>query len=102
MVEFESRQRKFISIGDIGILNERVFGLFRVKHLLYFFPAIILLWGGLRGVPAPLALGCAAGITGILSSLFSRGSMSFEAKSLSLLLSLFCALVRPRRRSENE
>lgn len=92
MVEYEARYRRFVSIRDVSVLNERVFGAFRVKHLLYFFPAIILLWGGLQGRTTLLILGCVTGTMGALSALFSRGSMSLEAKLLSIIASLLDTL----------
>jgi len=85
-----------VSIRDVSVLNERVFGAFRVKHLLYLFPAIILLWGGLQGRAMLLVLGCIVGLMGVLSALFSRGSMSLEAKLLAVFIALFDLLFQPR------
>ncbi|MEM0235963.1 MAG: hypothetical protein QXP68_06045 [Thermosphaera sp.] len=95
-MEYEARYRRFVSIRDVSVLNERVFGAFRVKHLLYLFPAIILLWGGLQGRAMLLVLGCIVGLMGVLSALFSRGSMSLEAKLLAVFIALFDLLFQPR------
>jgi len=95
-MEYEARYRRFVSIRDVSVLNERVFGAFRVKHLLYFFPAIILLWSGLQGRAMLLVLGCIVGLMGVLSALFSRGSMSLEAKLLAVFIALFDLLFQPR------
>lgn len=96
MVEYEARYRRFVSIRDISVLNERVFGAFRVKHLLYLFPAIILLWGGLQGRATLLVLGCITGLMGLFSAMFSRGSMSLEAKLVSIFISIFDLVFQPR------
>jgi len=87
-VSFESRYHRFVYISDVSVLNERVWGFLRVKHMLYLFLAIILLWRGYSaGNPALLSMGATAGALALLSSLFSRGSMSFEAKLLALIAS---------------
>jgi len=87
-VSFESRYHRFVYISDVSVLNERVWGFLRVKHMLYLFLAIILLWRGYSaGSPALLSIGATAGALALLSSLFSRGSMSFEAKLLALIVS---------------
>ena len=87
-MSFESRYHRFVYISDVSVLNERVWGFFRVKHMLYLFLAIILLWRGYSaGSPALLSMGATAGALALLSSLFSRGSMSFEAKLLALIVS---------------
>jgi hypothetical protein len=87
-VSFESRYHGFVYISDVSVLNERVWGFLRVKHMLYLFLAIILLWRGYSaGSPALLSMGATAGALALLSSLFSRGSMSFEARLLALIVS---------------
>lgn len=95
-MEFEARYRRFVSVRDISVLNERVFGAFRVKHLLYVFPSIILVWSGLQGRAVLLVLGCVLGLLGALSALMTRSSMSLEAKMVSLMLALFDVLLQPR------
>lgn len=100
-MEYEARFRRFVSIRDVCVLNERVFGVFRVKHLLYLFPAIILLWGGLQGKAVLLVLGCIVGLMGTLSALFSRGSMSLEAKLVSIFVSLLDMLLQPRKKKKH-
>jgi hypothetical protein len=60
-------------------LNERVWGFFRVKHTLYLFLAVILLWRGYSaGSSAMLSVSAMAGSLALLSAL------SFEAKLLAL------------------
>jgi len=87
-MSFESRYHRFVYISDVSVLNERVWGFFRVKHMLYLFLAIIFLWRGYSaGNPALLSMGATAGALALLSALFSRGSMNFEAKLLALIVS---------------
>jgi hypothetical protein len=74
-------------------LNERVWGFFRVKHILYLFLAVIFLWRGYSaGSPAMLSMGAVAGSLALLSALFSRGSMSFEARLLALIVSAISSM----------
>jgi len=87
-LSFESRYHRFVYISDVSVLNERVWGFLRVKHMLYLFLAVIFLWRGYSaGNPALLSMGAVAGALSLLSALFSRGSMSFEAKLLALIVS---------------
>jgi hypothetical protein len=84
----------------VSVLNERVWGFLRVKHMLYLFLAIILLWRGYSaGSPALLSMGATAGALALLSSLFSRGSMSFEAKLLALIVSAVASMGSSREKS---
>jgi hypothetical protein len=56
--------------------------------MLYLFLAVIFLWRGYSaGSPAMLSMGAVAGALALLSALFSRGSMSFEARLLALIVS---------------
>jgi hypothetical protein len=56
--------------------------------MLYLFLAVIFLWRGYSaGSPAMLSMGAVAGSLALLSGLFSRGSMSFEARLLALIVS---------------
>jgi hypothetical protein len=87
-MSFESRYHRFVYISDVSVLNERVWGFLRVKHMLYLFLAVIFLWRGYSaGSPAMLSMGSVAGSLALLSALFSRGSMSFEARLLALIVS---------------
>jgi hypothetical protein len=43
---FESRYHRFVYISDVSVLNERVWGFLRVKHVLYSFLVVIFLWRG--------------------------------------------------------
>lgn len=96
MVEYEARYRKFVSIRDVSVVNERVFWPFRIKHLIYLFFSIILAWSGLRGSASALSLSALMGSLSLLSAVMSRGSMSFEAKAVLLLLSLLDILLQPK------
>jgi hypothetical protein len=87
-MEFEARLFRFVSTGDISILNERAFSFFRMKHLLYFLISIFFLWRGMNGSPSLLAMGSTLVAFSILTSLLSRGAMSFEAKMMALLSSI--------------
>ncbi len=98
MIEYEARYRKFVSMGDFSVLNEKVFGPFRVKHLAYLFFSIMLVWSGLRGSTPSLVLGAVMGLLSLLSATLSIGSMSLEAKASLLILSLLDLLLQPRER----
>jgi hypothetical protein len=56
--------------------------------MFYLFLAVIFLWRGYSaGSPAMLSMGAVAGALALLSGLFSRDSMSFEARLLALIVS---------------
>ena len=99
-MEYEARFRRFVSIGDVSILSERVFGSFRVKHLLYFFISIIFLWRGMQGSLQLLLMGFMIGFLGLLSALVARGSMSLESRIVTVFVSLMDQSSRPRRKVE--
>jgi len=42
-MSFESRYHRFVYISDVSVLNERVLGFLRVKHMLYLFHVGMLL-----------------------------------------------------------
>jgi hypothetical protein len=88
VMSFESRYHRFVYISDVSILNERVWGFLRVKHMLYLFLAVIFLWRGYSaGSPTMFNMGLVVGALTLLSALFSRGSMSFEARLLAYTVS---------------
>jgi hypothetical protein len=61
--------------------------------MLYLFLAVIFLWRGYSvGSPAMLSMGAVAGSLALLSGLFSRGSMSFEARLLALIVSAISSM----------
>jgi len=92
-MSFESRYHRFVCISDVSVLNERVWGFLRVKHMLYLFLAVIFLWRGYSaGSLAMLSMGSVAGALALLSGLFSRGSMSFEARLLALIVSAISSM----------
>jgi len=98
-VSFESRYHRFVYISDVSVLNERVWGFLRVKHMLYLFLAVIFLWRGYSaGSPAMLSMGSVAGSLALLSALFSRGSMSFEARLLALIVSAVSSMGSSREK----
>jgi len=87
-VSFESRYHRFIYISDVSVLNERVWGFLRVKHMFYLFLAVIFLWRGYSvGSVQLLVMGVVLALLAFLSGLFSKGSMSFKAKLLALIFS---------------
>jgi hypothetical protein len=92
-----------VYIGDISVLNERVLGFLRLKHILYLFHVGMLLWYGYKiGKPGVLILGLVAGILTILSALFSRGSMSFEARLLAFTVSAISSVGSSKKRTEKK
>jgi hypothetical protein len=61
--------------------------------MLYLFLAVIFLWRGYSADnSALLSMGATAGALALLSGLFSRGSMSFEAKLLALIVSAISSM----------
>ena len=88
-MEFEARFHRFVAVGDVSILNGRVFSFFRLKHVIYLFLAIVFVWRGLSGSGTLLAMGLVIALLAVLSALFSRGSMSLEAKIVTAIISLF-------------
>jgi len=61
--------------------------------MLYLFLAVIFLWRGYSaGSPAMLSMGAVAGVLALLSGLFSKGSMSFEARLLALIVSAISSM----------
>jgi hypothetical protein len=61
--------------------------------MLYLFLAVIFLWRGYSaGSPAMLSIGAVAGSLALLATLFSRGSMSFEARLLALIVSAISSM----------
>jgi hypothetical protein len=99
-VSFESRYHRFVYISDVSVLNERVWVFLRVKHMLYLFLAVIFLWRGCSaGSPAMLSMGAVAGALALLSGSFSRGSMSFEARLLALIVSAVSSMGSSKEKS---
>jgi len=97
-MSFESRLHRFLWIGNISLGNERAFSFFRLKHIPYLFSSIIMLWRSLNGSPSLLFIGSSLGILGILSPILSKGSMSFEARMIALLISSFESFIDRRRK----
>lgn len=86
---FETRYRRFVVVQGISLLNERVVGPLRLKHVLYSFFAVLLTWRGLAsGSAQVLGLAAVVGLLTLLSALYPRRSMSFETHLLALLVSL--------------
>jgi hypothetical protein len=68
-------------------------GFFRVKHMLYLFLAVIFLWRGYStGSPAMLSMSAVAGSLALPSALFSKGSTSFKARLLALIVSAISSM----------
>jgi len=102
-VSFESRYHRFVYISDVSVLNERVWGFLRVKHMLYLFLAIVFLWRGYSaGSVQLLVMGLVLALIAVLSGLFSNGSMSFEAKLLALIVSAFSTIGAGGERAEKK
>jgi len=102
-VSFESRYHRFVYISDVSVLNERVWGFLRVKHMLYLFLAVIFLWRGYSaGSVQLLVMGLVLALIAGLSGLFSKGSMSFEAKLLALIVSAFSTIGTSKERTEEK
>ncbi|MEM1643618.1 MAG: hypothetical protein QXS70_04370 [Desulfurococcaceae archaeon] len=94
MAEYEARCMRFVSIGDFSVINERVFGPFRVKHMAYLFLSIMLMWSGLRGNASALTLSTIISLSCFLSDALSKGSMSFDAKAMLIASSLLDILLQ--------
>jgi hypothetical protein len=66
-MSFESRCHRFVYVSDTSILNERVLGFIRLKHMLYLFVSAIFLWHGCS------SRGCRGLILGrVASALYPR------------------------------
>ena len=103
LMPFESHYHRFVYISDVSVLNERVWGFLRVKHMLYLFLAIIFLWRGYSaGSVQLLVMGLVLALLAVLSGLFSKGSMSFEAKLLALIVSAFSTIGTSKERTEEK
>jgi membrane protein implicated in regulation of membrane protease activity len=73
-VSFESRHHRFVYICDVSVLNERVWGFLRVRHMFYLFLAVIFLWCDYSACSLMiLVMGTVAGALALLSGLFPRG-----------------------------
>jgi len=102
-VSFESRYHRFVYISDVSVLSERVWGFLRVKHMLYLFLAVIFLWRGYSvGSVQLLVMGVVLALLAFLSGLFSKGSMSFEAKLLALIVSSISTMGVSREHAEKK
>ena len=102
-MSFESRYHRFVYISDVSVLSERVWGFLRVKHMLYLFLAVIFLWRGYSvGSVQLLVMGVVLALLAFLSGLFSKGSMSFEAKLLALIVSSISTMGVSREHAEKK
>ena len=83
-MSFESRYHRFVYISDVSVLNERVWGFLRVKHMLYLFLAVIfLLRGYSAGSPAMLSMGAVAGGSRIAVRLVLEGLYELRGEATS-------------------
>lgn len=88
-MSFEARYHSFITIGDVSLINEKVFGPLRLKHLTYLFFSLLTLWRGLwSGLPQLLGLSALLAFLAITSAIYPKKSLSLESLTLSTLLSL--------------
>ena len=102
-MSFESRYHRFVYISDVSVLSERIWGFLRVKHMLYLFLAVIFLWRGYSvGSVQLLVMGVVLALLAFLSGLFSKGSMSFEAKLLALIVSSISTMGVSREHAEKK
>lgn len=89
MSSFEARYQEFVTIGDVSLINEKVFGPFRLKHLAYLFFSLLTLWKALwSGFPQLLALSTSVAFLALASAIYPKKSLSLESLALATLLSL--------------
>lgn len=88
-MSFEARYHNFITIGDVSLINEKVFGPLRLKHVTYLLLSLLTLWRGLwSGLPQLLGLSALLVSLAITSAIYPKKSLSLEFLTLSTLLSL--------------
>jgi hypothetical protein len=88
-LSFEARYHAFVVINDVSLINERVFGPLRLKHLIYVFLALITLWRALwSGIPQLLGFSVLTAFLALASATYPRKSLSLESLVLATLLSL--------------
>lgn len=90
LLSFEARYHRFVTVGNVSLINERVFGPLRLKHLTYLFLSILMLWRALwSGLPQLLGLSVLTALLALASALYPKRSLSLE----SLLLATFLSLI---------
>jgi len=83
----------------MSFLSERIYGPIQVKHSIYLMISVLIGWRGLSaGSANAVALAVVVAFIGLISAVAGVKSMSFEAKVLATMLSLF-ELLTPRRES---
>ncbi|MEM0348516.1 MAG: hypothetical protein QXV93_07565 [Zestosphaera sp.] len=83
----------------MSLINERVFGPLRLKHMTYLFFSLLILWRALwSGTPQLLGLSVLAASLALASAAYPKKSLSLESLILATLLSLV-ELITFRKRS---
>ena len=102
-MSFEARYMQFLHAHNIGVMNEKVWGPFRLKHLIYMFTALMAVWRGVQThSPQACAVGTAIAVIGLASALLTRGSMSFETKLLAYILTAIEAMLESKAPQKQE
>jgi hypothetical protein len=82
----EIRGHRFVYVEEVGLLDERVAGPFRLRHAILFFVAgVLALAYSFTGQQQLVALAAATAILAIISALVPRKSMPVEAKLVAIL-----------------
>lgn len=89
LLSFESRYHSFVTIGNVSLINEKVFGPLRLKHLTYLFLSLLTLWRALwSGHPQLLGFSVLTTLLAVTSAVYPKKSLSLESLILATLLSL--------------
>ncbi len=92
-MSFEARYHRFVVISDVSLINEKVFGPLRLKHLIYVFLALIALWRAIwSGTPQLLGFSVLATSLALASATYPKKSLSLESLVLATMLSLIESL----------
>ncbi|MEO3993828.1 MAG: hypothetical protein QN229_05965 [Desulfurococcaceae archaeon TW002] len=100
-MSFESRYHSFVTIGDVSLINEKVFGPLRLKHLTYFFLSFLTLWRALwLGHPQLLGFSVLSIFLAVASAIYPKKTLSLESLILAALLSLIELVILKARSVE--
>lgn len=93
----ELRILRFRHVHDVSILSEKVFSFLRMRQLLYFAFGILILWRAMSfRDPGALAFSMFVFLLGMVSAILSRGSCSFEARLVLIILSVIDSVLTPK------
>lgn len=88
-MSFEARYHGFVTIGDVSLINEKVFGSLRLKHMTYVFFSLITLWRALwSGIPQILGFSLLVISLAVASAIYPKKSLTLESLILATSLSL--------------